>query len=62
MGQAQRRGQIWVCRNGTRGHWRMDGSSQAAEAMSIDWFREQKIVKLIERNAVWQYYCEPLSA
>lgn len=42
------------CAGMAHGQRRMDGSPQAAEAMTIDWFRELKIVNLVERYAVLQ--------
>ncbi len=38
-----------------RGWWRRAGSPQATEAMSIQWFRDQKLVSLTERYLELQH-------
>jgi len=38
-----------------KGWWRMAGSPQATEAMSIQWFRDQKLVSLTERYLALQH-------
>jgi RNA-directed DNA polymerase len=38
-----------------RGWWRMAGSPPATEAMSIQWFRDQKLVSLAERYLALQH-------
>ena len=38
-----------------RGWWRMAGSPPATEAMSIQWFRDQKLVSLTERYLALQH-------
>ncbi len=38
-----------------RGWWRMAGSPQATEAMTIQWFRDQKLVSLTERYLELQH-------
>ena len=51
-----------MCRNGAhemlalsgKGWWRLAGSPQAAQAMTIQWFKEQKLVLLTERYAALQ--------
>ncbi len=38
-----------------RGWWRMAGSPQATEAMTVQWFRDQKLVSLTERYLTLQH-------
>jgi len=42
-----------------KGWWRMAGSPQAAKAMTIKWFTEQKLVILTERYAALQQQKKP---
>ena len=44
----------WMLALSGKGWWRMAGSPQAAEAMTIKWFTEQKLVILTERYAALQ--------
>ena len=44
----------WLLALSGKGWWRMAGSPQATEAMTIKWFREQKLVSLTERYATLQ--------
>ena len=39
----------WLLAGSGKGWWRLAGSPQAAEAMSLAWFREQGLVALTER-------------
>jgi len=41
----------WLLAGSGKGWWRMAGSPQAAEAMSLAWFREQGLVTLTARYA-----------
>ncbi len=41
----------WVLAGSGKGWWRMAGSPQAAEAMTLGWFREQGLVTLTARYA-----------
>lgn len=41
----------WRLAGSGKGWWRMAGSPQAAEAMTLEWFREQKLVTLTARYA-----------
>jgi len=41
----------WILAGSGKGWWRMAGSPQAAEAMTLEWFREQKLVTLTARYA-----------
>ncbi len=39
----------WLLAGSGNGWWRLTGSPQAAEAMSLAWFKEQGLVALTER-------------
>ncbi len=39
----------WLLAGSVKGWWRMAGSPQAAEAMSLAWFRDQGLVALTAR-------------
>jgi RNA-directed DNA polymerase len=41
----------WILALSGKGWWRMAGSPQAAEAMTLEWFREQGLVSLTKRYA-----------
>jgi RNA-directed DNA polymerase len=47
-------GRAWLLAVSGKGWWRMAGSPQATEAMTIKWFREQKLVSVTERYATLQ--------
>ncbi len=42
----------WLLAGSGKGWWRLAGSPQAAEAMSLAWFREQGLVALTERYSL----------
>jgi len=44
----------WILALSGKGWWRMSGSPQAAEAMTLAWFRDQGLVCLTERYATLQ--------
>lgn len=52
LGVPERR--AWLLALSGKGWWRLAGSPQAAEAMTINWFTEQKLVNLTERYATLQ--------
>jgi RNA-directed DNA polymerase len=45
----------WLLALSGKGWWRMAGSPQATEAMSIQWFKDQKLVSLTERYLTLQH-------
>ncbi len=44
----------WLLGLSGKGWWRMAGSPQAAEAMTLTWFKDQGLVCLTERYAALQ--------
>ena len=52
LGVSERR--AWMLALSGKGWWRLAGSPQAAQAMTIQWFKEQKLVLLTERYAALQ--------
>ena len=53
LGVPERR--AWLLALSGKGWWRMAGSPQAAEAMTIQWFRDQGLLSLAERYATLQH-------
>ena len=41
----------WLLAGSGKGWWRLSGSPQAAEAMSLAWFRDQRLITLADRYA-----------
>jgi len=44
----------WLLAGSGKGWWRLAGSPQAAEAMSLAWFREQGLVALTARYTLFE--------
>jgi len=49
----------WLLALSGKGWWRLAGSPHAAQAMSLDWFREQGLVSLTERYVELTHWKKP---